>query len=61
MMRCFSFAALAMLAGTAFAAVERALRAPPDVLAEAAVDLMLGANALRHLLALHELRPRRPK
>jgi hypothetical protein len=44
-----------MLAWTALAAVERALRAAPDVLSEAAIDLMLGANALGHLLALHEL------
>ncbi len=56
--RQLALAAFAVLAGTALAAVERALRAAPDVLAEAAVDLMLGANALRHLLALHELEPR---
>ena len=52
------YVALAVLAGTALASVQRALRATPDVLAKAAVDLMLGANALGHLLALHELKPR---
>ena len=39
---------LAVLAGARFALVERALRPAPDVLAEAAVDLVLGAEALRH-------------
>jgi hypothetical protein len=37
-----ALAPLAVLAGTVFAAVDRALRAAPDVLAEAAVDLVLG-------------------
>src|SRR4029078_2205284 len=53
----FALAALAVLAGTAIATVEGALRAAPDVFAEAAVDFMLSANTLRHLLALHELSP----
>jgi hypothetical protein len=39
---------LAVLAGARFALVERALRPAPDVLAEAAVDLVLGADALGH-------------
>jgi hypothetical protein len=41
-------AALAVLAGTALALVERALRPAPDVLCQAAVDLVLGAMALGH-------------
>ena len=41
---------LTMLTGPRGAAVERALRASPDILAEASVDLVLGANALCHLL-----------
>ena len=41
-------AALAVLAGAVFALVDRAFRAAPNVLAEAAVDLVLGADALGH-------------
>jgi hypothetical protein len=37
-----------MLARPRGAAIERAFRAAPDVLAEAPVDLVFGANALRH-------------
>ena len=42
-------AALAVLAGTALALVERALRPAPDVLCQAAVDLVLSADALGHV------------
>src|SRR5262249_20850026 len=41
-------APLAVLAGARLAPVDGALRPPPDVLPEAAVDLVLGADALRH-------------
>src|SRR5262245_27920538 len=41
-------APLAVLAGARLALVDRALGPAPDVLAEAAVDLVLGADALRH-------------
>jgi hypothetical protein len=41
-------AALAVLAGTRLALVEGALGPAPDVLAQAPVDLVLGADALRH-------------
>ena len=41
-------APLAVLAGARFALVEGALGPAPDVLAEAAVDLVLGADALGH-------------
>ncbi len=44
-----ALAALAVLAGTGFTLVERALGPAPDVLAEAAIDLVLGADALGHL------------
>src|SRR5215211_6328147 len=40
--------ALAVLAGAVLAAVHGALRAAPDILAHAAVKLVLGLNALRH-------------
>ena len=42
-------APLAVLAGAVLALVDRALGAAPDVLADAAVDLVLGANALGHV------------
>src|SRR5690606_21401705 len=45
-------APVAVLAGPALALVDGALRAAPDVLSEAAVDLVLGANALGHFKAL---------
>ena len=38
----------AVLPGPGLAAVDGALGPAPDVLAEAAIDLMLGADALRH-------------
>jgi hypothetical protein len=41
-------APLAVLARPRGPTVEGALRASPDILAEAAIDLMLGANALGH-------------
>ena len=41
--------ALAMLAGAIFAAVHRALGTSEDVLAHAAVELVFGAGALRHV------------
>src|SRR5262249_38088057 len=43
-----AFAALAVLAGTVFAAVDGALRAAPHILAHAAVDLLLRLVALGH-------------
>ena len=43
-----ALAALAVLAGAIFAAVDRALGPSEDVLAHAAVELILGAGALRH-------------
>src|SRR5690606_9796896 len=43
-----ALAALAVLAGTVFAAVHRGLRTAPDVLAHAAVDLVLCGFALAH-------------
>ena len=43
-----ALAALAVLAGAIFAAVDRALGTSEDVLAHAAVELILGAAALRH-------------
>src|SRR5690606_36534294 len=46
--RQLALAALAVLAGAVFAAVERALRATPDVFAHPAVDFVLGALALAH-------------
>ena len=45
-------AALAVLAGAVFAAVDRTFRTAPDVLAHAAVDLVLGGSALGHLASL---------
>src|SRR5262249_11428689 len=44
----FSLAALAVLAGTVFAVVDRALRAASDMLAHAAIDLVPPLMALRH-------------
>jgi hypothetical protein len=41
--RHLALAALAVLAGAIFAAVDRALRAAEDILAHAAVELVLGA------------------
>ena len=46
--RNLALAALAVLAGAIFALVDRGLRAAPDVLAHAAIELVLGAGALRH-------------
>jgi len=43
-----ALAALSVLAGTVFAAVDRALRATPDVFAHPAVDFVLGLLALCH-------------
>ena len=43
-----ALAALAVLAGAVLAAVHRALRTAPDILAHPAVDLVLGFCALRH-------------
>ncbi len=43
-----ALAALAMLAGAVLALVERAPGTAPDVLAHAAIDLILGLCALRH-------------
>ena len=43
-----ALAALAVLAGAVFAAVHGALRAAPDILAHAAVDLVLRFSALGH-------------
>src|SRR5262249_36533090 len=57
----FSLAALAVLAGTVFAVVDRALRAAPDILAHAAIDLVLRLMALRHrVLIVASLRSRPP-
>jgi hypothetical protein len=44
-----ALAALAVLAGAVFAAVDRALGPSEDVLAHAAVELVFGAGALRHV------------
>src|SRR3546814_279272 len=44
-----ALAALAVLAGAVFAAVDRALRTAPDVFAHPAVEFILGALALRHI------------
>src|SRR5690606_4498702 len=46
--RHLALAALAVLAGAIFAAVDRALRATPDVFTHPAVEFILGALALRH-------------
>src|SRR3546814_1343205 len=47
--RHLALAALTVLAGAIFAAVDRALGATPDVLAHPAVGFILGALALRHM------------
>src|SRR3546814_1970357 len=47
--RHLALAALTVLAGAIFAAVDRALRATPDVFAHPAVEFILGALALRHM------------
>src|SRR5439155_11534200 len=44
-----ALAALPVLAGTIFTAVDRALGPSEDVLAHAAVELIFGAGALRHV------------
>ena len=44
-----ALAALAVLAGAIFAAVDRALGTSEDVLAHAAIELVFGAGALRHV------------
>src|SRR3569623_1379184 len=46
--RHLALAALAVLAGTIFTLVHRGLGTTPDVLAHAAIELVLGAGALRH-------------
>ena len=46
--RGFALAALAVLAGAVLALVLRALRAAPKVVADTAVDFVLGTLALRH-------------
>src|SRR5882757_3114889 len=43
-----ALAALAVLAGAVFAAVHRALRAAPDILAHTAIDLVFRLTALSH-------------
>ncbi len=43
-----ALAALAMLAGSIFAAIDGALGAAPDVLAHTAIKLVLGLNSLCH-------------
>src|SRR3546814_14451765 len=53
--RKLALAALSVLAGAVFALVDRALRATPDVFAHAAVELVLGACALRHDLSFNLL------
>ncbi len=45
-----ALAALAVLAGAVFAAVHRGFRTAPDVLAHAAVELVLGRGAFGHAL-----------
>ena len=45
-----ALAALAVLAGAIFAAVHRALGTSEDILAHAAVELVFGAGALRHVV-----------
>src|SRR6185312_14750191 len=47
-----ALAALAVLAGAIFAAVDRALRAAPDVLAHTAIDLVFRLTALSHRVLL---------
>lgn len=49
-----ALAALAVLAGAVFAAVDRGLRAAPDVLTEAAVNLVFRLMALRHIACPRE-------
>src|SRR5438105_337685 len=56
--RHFAFPALPVLAGAVFATVHRALRAAPDVLAHAAVKLVLGRNSLRHRVSSRAARTR---
>src|SRR5262249_42050099 len=46
--RQLALAALAVLAGAIFAAVDRALGTSEDILSHAAVELVFGAGALRH-------------
>src|SRR3546814_16054106 len=53
--RKLALAALSVLAGAVFALVDRALRATPDVFPHAAVELVLGACALRHDLSFNLL------
>ncbi len=43
-----ALAALAMLAGPIFAAIDGALGAAPDILAHTAIKLVLGLNSLCH-------------
>ncbi len=47
-----ALAALAMLAGAVFALVHRGLWTTPDILAHTAIELVLGAGALRHVYYL---------
>src|SRR6266851_452287 len=52
-----ALAALAVLAGTVLAAVHRALRAAPDVLPHAAVELVFRFIALGHRVLMRRLAP----
>src|SRR6185312_15962600 len=53
-----ALAALAVLAGAVFAAVDGALRAAPDVFAHTAVELVLGFMALGHRVLVNDNRLR---
>jgi hypothetical protein len=56
--RHLALAALAVLAGAVFAAVDRGFRAAPDVFAHPAVDLVLGRGAFGHRLISFERKSR---
>src|SRR5690606_20399219 len=60
--RHLALAALAMLARSVGADIERALGPAPDIFAKTAVDLVLLAVALRHRVSflLHDPRARKP-
>src|SRR5258706_6783942 len=47
-----ALAALAVLAGAIFTLVDRGLGTTPDIFAHAAIELVLGAGALRHVIFL---------
>src|SRR3546814_11932320 len=53
-----ALAALTVLAGAIFAAVDRALRVAPDVFTHPAVEFILGALALRHCRLQYAVRRR---